>query len=63
MPSAALASRLKTRGYDVRVVASGKSFRVRIGRYVTRAEAVAAQGRLKAKKITSTIAEIGSEDR
>lgn len=61
--AAALASRLKARGYDVRVVASGKSFRVRIGRYVTRAEAVAAQGRLKAKKITSTIAEIGSDDR
>jgi tetratricopeptide (TPR) repeat protein len=59
----ALAGRLKARGFETRVVGSGKPFRVRIGRYATRADAVAAQTRLKARKITATIAEIGADDR
>jgi cell division septation protein DedD len=58
-----LVSRLKTRGVDARVVGTAKPFRVRIGRFATRAQAVAEQTRLKARKITVTIAEIGADDR
>jgi len=58
----ALAKRLRARGFDVRVVGGTKLFRVRIGRYTTRAAAVAAQAQLKAKKISAFVAEAGSED-
>jgi cell division septation protein DedD len=59
----ALASRLKARGFEARVVGSAKPFRVRIGRYATREDAVAAQTRLKARKIAATVADIGADDR
>jgi len=59
----ALAARLKARGYEARVVGAAKPFRVRIGRYVTRGNAVAAQRELKAKKITTTVADIEPEAR
>jgi tetratricopeptide (TPR) repeat protein len=55
--------RLRARGIDARVVGSKKPFRVRIGRYVTRGNAVAAQRELKAKKITTTVADIEPEAR
>jgi cell division septation protein DedD len=57
-----LAKRLKARGLDVRVVGGTKLFRVRTGRYATRAAAVTAQAQLKAKKISAFIAEAGTED-
>lgn len=50
-----VAARLKARGIDARVVGSKKPFRVRIGRYVTRGNAVAAQRELKAKKVTTAV--------
>lgn len=59
----ALAKRLKSRGLDVRVVASGKLFRVRVGRYATRAAATAAQKELKAKKIDAFVTEAGPDDK
>lgn len=43
----AMASRLKARGFDVRVVGSRAPYRVRIGRYPTRAAATAALGRVR----------------
>lgn len=51
-------SRLQARGIDARVFGSKKPYRVRIGRYVTRGNAVAAQRELKAKKVTTTVTEI-----
>jgi hypothetical protein len=54
----ALVKRLVARKLDARVDASAKTFRVRIGRYATRAAAVSAQRELKAKKITAFITEI-----
>lgn len=57
------AERLKTRGIDARVVGSKKPFRVRIGRYVTRGNAVAAQRELKAKKVTTTVTDVEPEAR
>lgn len=56
-----LATRLRARGIDARVVGSKKPFRVRIGRYVTRGNAVAAQRTLKAKKIATTVTGIEPE--
>ena len=55
--------RLEARGIDARVVGSKKPFRVRIGRYVTRGNAVAAQRELKAKKVTTTVTDIEREAR
>ena len=52
------ASRLRAREIDARVVGSKKPFRVRIGHYVTRGNAVAAQRELKAKKVTTTVTDI-----
>jgi cell division protein FtsN len=58
-----LAKRLKDRGLDVRVVGTAKLFRVRIGRYETRAAAVAAQKDLKTKnKIDAFVTEATNED-
>lgn len=60
----ALAKRLKSRGLDVRIVASGKLFRVRIGRYETRAAATAAQKTLKTKnKIDAFVTDAESPDK
>jgi len=43
----AMANRLKARGFDVRVVGSRAPYRVRIGRYPTRAAAAAALARVR----------------
>ena len=51
-------SRLQARGIDARVFGSRRPYRVRIGRYVTRGNAAAAQRALKAKKVTTTVANI-----
>jgi tetratricopeptide (TPR) repeat protein len=57
-----LAKRLKGRGLDVRVVGTAKLFRVRIGRYETRAAAAAAQKDLKTKnKIDAFVTEATNE--
>ena len=58
-----LVTRLAARGVDARVVGTVKPFRVRVGRYETRAAAVAAQKQLKAKKLDALITEIGSDDK
>lgn len=58
-----LAKRLKTRGLDARVVGGTKLFRVRIGRYTTRAAAVEAQAELKSKKkISAFVSDTGPDD-
>lgn len=57
------ATRLQARGVDARVVGSRKPYRVRIGRYVTRGNAVAAQRELKAKKLTTTVTDIEPDAR
>ncbi|MGH7617089.1 MAG: SPOR domain-containing protein, partial [Gemmatimonadaceae bacterium] len=58
-----LAKRLKDRGLEARVVGSTKLFRVRIGRYPTRAAATAAQKELKAKKIDAFVTTSGPADK
>jgi cell division septation protein DedD len=50
------AERLKTRGFDVRVT-SEQPFRVRIGRYAVRSEAVALVGRLKVEGTNAILVE------
>lgn len=45
--------RLVARGYQARTVGAGQVFRVRVGRYATRAAATAAAQDLRAKKIAS----------
>ncbi len=47
----AMVARLKQRGYDARVAGAQAPFRVRIGRYDTRAQAAAVLRSLKAKKM------------
>jgi hypothetical protein len=59
----ALAKRLKARGIEVRIVGASKPFRIRIGRYETRAAAAAAAKQLKSKKIDAFITDIGPDDR
>ena len=54
----ALIERLRIRGYTARLASTTRPFRVRIGRYDTRADAVAAQGRLKAKGINGFVTEM-----
>jgi cell division protein FtsN len=54
---------LKARDIDARVVGKSKPFRVRIGRYETRADAAAAAKQLKARKIAATVTDIGSDDK
>ncbi len=51
-----VAERLKARGFDVRVT-SERPFRVRIGRYAVRSEAVALVGRLKADGTNAILVE------
>lgn len=53
----ALSTRLKQRGFDVRVFGDRAPFRVRIGRYATRPEAVAALGRMRASQVTGIVVE------
>jgi hypothetical protein len=52
-----LANRLKQRGFDVRVVGDRAPYRVRIGRYATRADAAAALGRMRASQVTGIVVE------
>ena len=58
-----LVGRLLTRGVTARVVGKAKPFRVRVGRYETRAAAIIAQRDLKAKKLDAVVAEIGPDDK
>ena len=51
-----LSTKMKARGYDVRVTAE-RPYRVRIGRFETRAEAVALVAKLQALQITAIVAE------
>lgn len=51
----ALASRLKARAFPVRVVGTRAPYRVRVGRYPTRADAVAAQGRMARAKVKGIV--------
>jgi len=53
----ALASGLKKRGFDVRVAHQGTWYRVRIGRYATRAEATSAQTRARASHVATRLVE------
>ncbi|MCC6318135.1 MAG: SPOR domain-containing protein [Gemmatimonadaceae bacterium] len=53
----ALSSRLKARGFQVRVVGVRAPYRVRVGRYPTRDEAVAAQGRMKRSRVNGIVVE------
>lgn len=52
-----LVSRLKARGFQVRSVGARAPYRVRVGRYPTREEAVAAQARMKASRVSGIIVE------
>ncbi len=58
-----LVTKLASRGVTARVVGSTKLFRVRVGRYDTRADALAAQKQLKAKKLEALVTEIGPDDK
>jgi cell division protein FtsN len=58
-----LVTRLSSRGVTARVVGDAKPYRVRVGRYDTRAAAVAAQKQLKAKKLDALVTEIGPDDK
>ena len=53
--AAAMAARLKKRGYEARVSGSSAPFRVRIGRYTTEAQATAVMRSLKAKQISGFV--------
>ena len=52
-----LATRLKQRGFDVRVFGDKAPYRVRIGRYATRADANAALARIRASRLTGMVVE------
>jgi cell division septation protein DedD len=58
-----LVARLLTRGITARIVGKAKPYRVRAGRYETRAAAIVAQRELKAKKLDAVVAEIGPDDK
>ncbi|MEO7085615.1 MAG: SPOR domain-containing protein [Gemmatimonadaceae bacterium] len=58
-----VAKKLRSRGLAARVVGTKKLFRVRIGRYETRAAAAAAAKELKKKKIDAFVTDIGADDR
>ena len=58
-----LVTRLAARGIDARIVGATRPFRVRVGRYDTRAAAAAAQKQLKAKKLDALITELGPDDK
>jgi cell division protein FtsN len=52
-----LASNLKGRGFDARVVGDKAPYRVRIGRYASRADAQAALGRMKSSRVNGIVVE------
>jgi septal ring-binding cell division protein DamX len=52
-----LASSLKGRGFDVRVVGDQAPYRVRIGRYASRADALSALTRMKSSRVTGIVVE------
>ena len=54
----ALIVKLKARGYTARLASTTRPFRVRVGRYDTRADALAAQQRLKAKGIEGFVTQV-----
>jgi cell division septation protein DedD len=57
----ALAAKLGARGYAARVVAAeGAPFRVHVGRYATRAAAVAALERVRAARLTGFVVQTGA---
>jgi cell division protein FtsN len=56
-------SRLKARKIDARVVGAVKPYRVRVGRYDTRAAATAAASKLKAQKIDAFVTELGGVEK
>jgi hypothetical protein len=58
-----LVNRLAARGVTARIVGAAKPFRVRVGRYETRAAAIAAQRQLKAKKLDALVTELGPDDK
>lgn len=53
----ALVKRLKTRGFQVRIVGIRAPYRVRIGRYPSREVAAAAQGRMRQSKVSGIVVE------
>jgi cell division septation protein DedD len=53
----ALASRLNRRGFQVRVVGARAPYRVRVGRYAERVDAVAAQQRMRRAGVTGVVVE------
>jgi cell division septation protein DedD len=55
-PAERLVNLLKSRGFDARVDGSARPFRVRVGRYATRAEAARAQGALRSQGYNGFIA-------
>jgi sporulation related protein len=52
-----MASRLRERGFDVRVVGDRAPYRVRIGRYPARAAAMAALARMRASRVDGMVVE------
>jgi TolA-binding protein len=59
--AAAMAAKLRTRGYEARVDGEKAPFRVRIGRYSTSAQASAVQRSLKAKQITGFVVQADTQ--
>src|SRR5262249_42810151 len=57
----ALVKSLKARGYDARTYGTIAAFRVRVGRYDTRAKAESAAEKMNAKKITGFVTEAESQ--
>ena len=55
-----LAEHLKQRGFDARVVGEKAPYRVRVGRYATRAEASAALTKMKAARLSGMVVEAES---
>jgi hypothetical protein len=53
----AMATRLRERGFDVRVVGDRAPYRVRVGRYPTRAAAMAALERMRASRVDGMVVE------
>jgi septal ring-binding cell division protein DamX len=56
-PAAALATRLSARGYAVRVVGDAKPYRVRVGRYPTRARAADAMRQMGRQNVRGVVVE------
>lgn len=58
--AAALADRLRGRGYEARVDGSAAPFRVRVGRYPTRAAAATALEQMKARGMEGFVTDVGT---